>query len=85
MNENTDMKLTAKDESNFKNAKCCHICKKAFGAKDIKCRDHDHESGAYRGAAHQKCNVNYYSNRLLPVVVHNMRVYDSHVIVKQAF
>ena len=46
-------------------ATVCYLCNKAFG-KDhglLKVRDHDHRTGAYRGAAHQKCNINYGSNR----------------------
>ena len=71
----------------FKKAKCCHICQKAFAPeddKDKKVRDHDHQTGKFRGAAHNKCNINYFSNRFLPVVMHNLRNYDSHFIIRAA-
>ena len=50
-----------------------------------KVRDHCHRTGCYRGAAHNACNINYYNNRCLPVVFHNLRGYDSHLIIKKAF
>ena len=37
------------------------------------------------GAAHNVCNINYFTNRYLPVVFHNLRGYDSHLIIEKAF
>ena len=51
----------------------------------IKVRDHDHISGAYRGAAHANCNLQYRISPKtwsLPVFFHNFGGYDSHMIVK---
>ena len=75
--------MTTKDKIDFQNAKCCQICKEELTEKRV--RDHDHETGKYRGAAHPKCNINYYSSRFLPVVAHNLRGYDSHLIIKKAY
>ena len=50
--------------------------------KDTKVRDHDHRTGQYRGAAHCKCNLDYFANRYAPVVFHTFRGYDGHFIVK---
>ena len=85
MKNNTEMILSKEDKSKFYNAKCCHICNKAFQLKDKRVRDHDHRTGEFRGAAHDKCNINYYSNRYLPIVFHNLRGYDSHLILKSAY
>lgn len=85
MRENERMRMTDKDELNFKKAKCCFICNKKFTEQNYKVRDHDHRTGIYRGAAHSKCNINYYCNRFLPVVFHNLRGYDSHLIIQEAF
>jgi hypothetical protein len=52
---------------------------------DAKVRDHDHLTGKYRGAAHKKCNIDYFSNRYVPVVFHNLRGYDGHLIIKNAY
>ena len=85
MQHNQDMKLTEADKKDFCNATQCHICKGPFGDKCRKVRDHCHRTGCYRGAAHNACNINYYLNRYLPVVFHNLRGYDSHIFLKKAF
>lgn len=85
MRENCEMELSDTDKINFCKSKKCHICNCGFSDKDIKVRDHDHRTGKYRGAAHNKCNINYYANRYLPVVMHNLRGYDGHLIIKNAY
>jgi hypothetical protein len=84
MKVNIAMKLSKEDEYDFENSTCCSICKHPFEEGDIRCRDHDHRTGNYRGATHQKYNMNYFCNRYVPVVFHNLRGYDSHFIIKQA-
>ena len=79
------MKLTAEDTNNHFRAKKCYICEGAFTESNKKVMGHCHRTGCYRGAAHNACNINYFSNRYLPVVFHNLRGYDSHLIIKKAF
>ena len=79
------MQLTADDYTNHRKATNCYICKGAFTEANWKVKDHCHRTGCYRGAAHNACNINYFSNRYLPVVFHNLRGYDSHLIIKKAF
>ena len=83
--ENANMTLTEQDKRNHFRAKTCYICEGAFTESNKKVRDHCHRTGNYRGAAHNACNINYFSNRYLPVVFHNLRGYDSHLIIKKAF
>ena len=50
-------------------------------ADDDRVRDHCYITGAYRGAAHSACNLNYRINTnswKLPVVMHNLKGYDGH-------
>ena len=50
--------LTNEEKESYENQKICHICKKEFN-NDNKVRDNCHYTGKYRGAAHNKCNLNY--------------------------
>ena len=52
---------------------------------EVRVRDHCHITGKYRGAAHNKCNLDY---RIYPkswkltVVIRNLKGYEGHLIVK---
>ena len=50
---------------------------------DNKVRDHCHISGKYRGAAHWSCNINLKITKKVPVIFHNLKGYDSHLIFKE--
>jgi hypothetical protein len=87
MKQNAEMKLNNEDWKNFRKAETCYICGGGFEDKGkyLKVRDHDHRTGKYRGAAHNCCNINYFNNRYLPVVFHNLRGYDGHFLIKHAY
>ena len=60
-------------------------CKGEFDDKDKnkkKVKDHCHFTGRYRGAAHNKCNLDYRKPNFTPVVFHNLSGYDSHLFIK---
>ncbi|XP_044594088.1 probable DNA polymerase [Cotesia glomerata] len=74
--------LTPEEENYHKTAENCHICGKNFKSKDeIRCRDHNHLTGNYRGPSHQTCNLNYKQSFTIPVVFHNLSGYDAHFII----
>lgn len=53
--------------------------------KQMKVRDHDHQTGCYRGAAHSSCNVNFNEKYTkIPVFFHNLTGFDQHLIVQHA-
>ena len=41
-----------------------------------------HTTGKYRGSIHRDCNINVKLNHKIPVVFHNLKNYDSHVIMQ---
>ena len=73
------MIMTKEDWRSFHKASRCHICGKDLGADKV--RNHDHMTGRFRGAAHNECNLNYKFTGKIPVVFHNLRGYDSHLIM----
>ena len=71
------------DSLSFTNATTCHICTKRLG--EDKVSDHCHITGNYRGAAYEECELIYKVNPKswkLPLVIHNLKRYDGHLIVK---
>ena len=77
-----DMRMTANELKAFNDAIDFHICGKALN--DDRVRDHCHIAGKYRGAAHNACNLKlriYPGKTKIPVVLHNLRGYDGHLIM----
>ncbi|XP_053205831.1 uncharacterized protein LOC128390178 [Panonychus citri] len=75
------LSLTSSEEKQFKEATVCHICSKPLGT-NTSVRDHDHLTGKFRGAAHQLCNLEYQVPTQIPVVFHNLKNFDGHIIIK---
>ena len=82
---NVPMVMTPEDEIKFQQAECCHMCNAKL--HDDRVRDHDHMTGKFRGAAHSKCNLEEGKKRTrhytIPVFFHNLKGYDSHLIVSE--
>ena len=75
------MVITKEEEEQFDKASDCWICGEEL-KNDKKVRDHCHYTGRYRGAAHNKCNLNYSKPKDVPVFFHNLSGYDSHLFIR---
>ena len=76
-----EMIFTEEDIKHFNNASDCWICGEELGNDRV--RDHCHYTGHYRGAAHNKCNLNHSKPKGVPVFFHNLSGYDSHLFIKK--
>ena len=76
--------LTKEEEKEFQSATISHICEEKLSLdKKSKVKDHCHFTGKYRGAAHNKCNLECRKPLILPVIFHNLQGYDAHLFIKQ--
>ena len=77
------MRMTPEDRRTHNNSTHCHVCAGPLASDSV--RDHCHITGKYRGAAHNACNLKLRINSkttTIPVVFHNLRGYDSHLLMQ---
>lgn len=73
--------LSAEEKVSFRDSKICQICSEEFKPGDVKVRDHDHQTGNFRFAAHSVCNLNFQNPNFIPIFFHNLN-YDQHLYIK---
>ena len=79
--ENFDM--TKEDDENFESSKKFCICDKTFIEGNVQVRDYCHVAGKYWGAVHRDCNINISLHYKTPIVFHNLKNYDAHLIMQE--
>ena len=78
---NKNLIMTEEEEDLFQKSNNYWICKKFINNNnEEKVRDHCHVTGKFKGAAHWNCSVNFQLTKKVPVIFHNLRGYDSHLI-----
>ena len=80
---NKNLIMSVEDEEKFQLSNKCWICNKLFTEEDKKVRDHYHITGKYRDSAHSNCNINLKLTKKFPVIFHNLRVYNGHLIMQK--
>ena len=78
------MSISEAQQADFDKCKTCPRCQKPFDdAKHKKVRDHCHISGQYRSPLCHTCNSRLrLKRRLLPIIFHNLKGYDAHMIIR---
>ena len=77
---NKNLIMTEEEQNLFQKSNNCWICKKIINDDEEKIRDLCHVASKFRGAAHQNYNVNLKLTKKVPVILHNLRGYDSNLI-----
>ena len=80
---NKNLAMSVDEEERFQLANSCWICNKLFDTGDEKVRDHCHVTGKFRGAAHFSFNANCKWSKKIPLIFHNLRGHESHLIIKE--
>ena len=80
---NKNLVMSEKDAQIFQSSNKCWICDKYFDVGDNKVRDHCCMTGKYRGSAHRSYNTNLGLTKKVLVIFHNLRGYDSHLIMQK--
>ena len=80
---NKNLIMSEKEEHLLQQSTSCWICKKLIDNEEEKVRDHCCVTGKFRDAAHGSCNINLQLTKKLPVIFHNLRDYDSHLIFNE--
>ena len=75
--------MTKPGNEDFKNSTKFRISDNNYIDNDVKVRNHCHTVAEYRGSAHKDCNINFKLNHKLPVVLHALKSYDTHLIMQE--
>ena len=77
---NKSLIISEEEEHLFRQSNSCWICKKFIYNDDKKLRDHCHVTRKFRGASHWICNINLQLTKKVPIIFHNLKGYNSHLI-----
>ena len=77
---NENFVMSADNEQRFQSSNKCWICHILF---DAGVRDHCYVTEKYRGSAHWSSIINLKLTKNVPVIFHNLKRYDSHLITQK--
>jgi hypothetical protein len=84
--------MSSSDWEKFQSAVTCYLCETNLPTlwdgsglvnHALVHKDHCHFCGGYRGAACARCNINLKKTLDIPIVFHNLRRYDGHLIMQE--
>ena len=88
--------MSEEQKMNHKKATICFECKKSFSQYEkvekgqkmnplTKVKHHDHITGEFISSLCYECNINLQYKKFIPVYIHNLKGYDSHLFVSSLF
>ena len=80
---NKNLVMTEEEGHLFQESNNCWICKKLIDNDNEKVRDHCYITSKFRGTAHWNCNINFQLTKKNPVIFHNSKGYDIHLIFSE--
>jgi len=63
----------------------CDNCNCEYEEKNKKIRHHDHITGKFISTLCNTCNIKFKYKRFLPVYLHNLKGYDSHLFIRSLY
>ena len=81
--QKTPMNISIEEEASHEYAKTCYVCENNSTNEIRKVHDHCHITGSYRGASCDKCNLSMKLTKTIPVIFHNLKGYDSHLLLPE--
>ena len=86
-----ELEIIPQKEESFQQPKVCWLCEASVARSfatplgDDKVQENDHLTGKYRGAAHNRCNLNckQKSSSFVPIFFYNFSGYDCHIILEE--
>ena len=78
---NKNLIMNEEEEYLFQQSNSCWICGKLINSDNEKIWDHCHVTEKFRGTARWSCNINFQITKKIPVIFHNLKGCDSHLIL----
>jgi hypothetical protein len=63
----------------------CENCKCEYDESNKKIKHHNHITGDFISSLCNKCNLKFQYKRFLPVYLHNLKGYDSHLFIRSLY
>jgi hypothetical protein len=73
--------MTDEEKQQHKLCNKCFQCNNKFTSENIKIKHHDHITGQFISSLCSSCNLKYTYEKFLPVYIHNLKGYDSHLFI----
>ena len=86
--KNIDIKnivMSAEQKDKHRHCHNCTKCNFEFNSENRKVRHHDHITGDFISTICYNCNIQLEYKKFLPVYIHNLKGYDSHLFVTSLY